>query len=160
LGVTQLYRLWGQEGELLYVGISNNIRRRHREHSKNKPWWGQVQSKTICEFITRDDALKAEYHAINTECPKYNIACYPPVTPNRLEEIERERELRARWRKENERRHREFYWQHEATLSYLRGVEDRRVFGEFMHQLGLSGNISGNVYIPLDKSPWIVYPVD
>ncbi|MEU4954317.1 GIY-YIG nuclease family protein [Streptomyces lavendulae] len=45
---TAVYRLFNLEEALLYVGISVNPDRRFEEHSKNKPWWNEVDpSRTV-----------------------------------------------------------------------------------------------------------------
>lgn len=67
-----LYRLWSDR-ELLYVGETNDITRRLREHSKDKAWWPEVRGHTHEPFFNESEAVAAEGHAIKTESPKYNI---------------------------------------------------------------------------------------
>lgn len=69
-----LYRIWGECGELLYIGETSDITRRLREHSKRQPWWHEVRGHTHEPFQNEAEALKAELHAIRTENPRYNIA--------------------------------------------------------------------------------------
>lgn len=76
-GRTALYRLFGLEGELLYVGIANNPESRWTQHSKTKEWWHLVAKKTTCWFDRRIVAADAEVKAIQTERPRFNIMHAP-----------------------------------------------------------------------------------
>lgn len=69
---TSLYRLYDEEGVLLYVGIAGNPGRRFEQHRGQKPWWHEVSSMSLEHFDTRDEALIAEKDAIVTEHPLYN----------------------------------------------------------------------------------------
>lgn len=70
---TALYRIWGDAGLLLYIGISNSFGRRWREHAKRQPWWDEMRRLTADEwFDHREDAEAAERTAIKAERPKYN----------------------------------------------------------------------------------------
>ena len=42
-----LYRLYAEDGTLLYVGITNSLKARFTEHRKGKPWWPLVARKTV-----------------------------------------------------------------------------------------------------------------
>jgi len=70
---TSLYRLFGADDELLYVGVAGNPGRRFEQHRKDKPWWGEVITVTLEHFPTRPDALAAEVTAIEEERPRYNV---------------------------------------------------------------------------------------
>ncbi|HUY48045.1 MAG TPA: hypothetical protein VMV92_20350 [Streptosporangiaceae bacterium] len=78
-GRTALYRLRGDAGELLYVGVSLAPEFRFYDHARLKDWWPEVSEKSIEWFDTRDEALAAERAAIAAEKPKYNIL--PGVVP-------------------------------------------------------------------------------
>lgn len=69
-----LYRFWNADGQLLYVGETNDPMRRWREHSQTKPWFSEVVTFTRESFPDREAARKAELAAIRTERPQYNIA--------------------------------------------------------------------------------------
>lgn len=69
-----LYRFWDADGQLLYVGETNDPMRRWREHQQTKPWFCEVVTFTRESFPTRETAKAAEADAIKTENPKYNIA--------------------------------------------------------------------------------------
>lgn len=68
-----LYRLHDEAGELLYIGRTNDLRRRMTRHAEVQPWWREVFRSTV-ETLPDLDALKAaEKAAILAERPKYNI---------------------------------------------------------------------------------------
>ncbi len=71
---TWLYRWFDSEGNLLYVGISNDTTRRTLEHFDTKPWAELVAKWTREPFDNRALADAAETAAIQTEGPIYNIA--------------------------------------------------------------------------------------
>lgn len=74
--MTQLYRHFDSEGQLLYVGISINALERslerYKQHSGTE-WFPSVAKITVTDFQSRDEALEAEAKAIKAEKPKFNI---------------------------------------------------------------------------------------
>lgn len=70
---TALYRFSNAEGTLLYVGIANDPRTRWSSHAGEKRWWGEVETKTVEWFATREEAEGAEVAAIVDEGPRYNV---------------------------------------------------------------------------------------
>ena len=68
-----LYRFFNRGGQLLYVGITDDVFKRWRQHSVDKPWFGEVSRFERDWYPDRDSVLAAEKHAIITEKPKYNI---------------------------------------------------------------------------------------
>lgn len=77
-----LYRFFGHDEELLYVGITMNPAGRWPKHRSDKPWWAEVATITVETFESRREALDAETEAIKTEHPRHNIA-----HAERLEEV-------------------------------------------------------------------------
>lgn len=76
---TALYRVRGEDGLLLYIGISGNFGRRWREHAKKQSWWPEMRSLSVDEwFGGRADAEAAEEAAIKAEKPKYNLTHNAP----------------------------------------------------------------------------------
>lgn len=71
---TVLYRLYGEGGRLLYVGITCGPRDRFKTHHQEKSWWPEVVGATFEHFETRRAALVAESEAIRNEDPYYNVA--------------------------------------------------------------------------------------
>ena len=71
---TALYRFYDDQGELLYVGITNDPWRRWRQHVLAKPWYPQVKHQAVTWYGSEPQARKAETRAIRAERPKFNIA--------------------------------------------------------------------------------------
>ena len=70
---THLYRHYGQNGELLYVGISLSAINRLSQHRDHSQWFSSIKNVTLETYETREDALRAETTAILEEKPLYNI---------------------------------------------------------------------------------------
>lgn len=70
---TALYRLYDTSGTLLYVGVTNDLRRRGEIHSNNQPWWHLVAGQRVEWFPDRLAAEAAEVTAIKDESPRFNI---------------------------------------------------------------------------------------
>ena len=68
-----LYRHYSEDKTLLYVGISNRIPRRIKEHRKLSKWFEEVVDIKIEWLPNRDSATVAEKKAIKEEKPKWNI---------------------------------------------------------------------------------------
>lgn len=79
--IVYLYRCFDLDGQLLYVGITDNVDRRKKEHSKDKHWWRDVSRVTRMAFQTRTEALWAEWAVISTCNPIYNGVIAVPVLP-------------------------------------------------------------------------------
>jgi len=67
-----LYRLFDDDGQLLYVGISSNWRERFHAHEKNQSWWDLVTNITLERFESREAVAEAERVAIKLERPSKN----------------------------------------------------------------------------------------
>jgi predicted GIY-YIG superfamily endonuclease len=76
-----LYRLYGTDGALLYIGVTDDPDRRFKQHRDSKPWWPQVARKTIEWRPSRAIALAEEAAAIKAEAPVYNID-HNPAAPS------------------------------------------------------------------------------
>jgi predicted GIY-YIG superfamily endonuclease len=70
---TALYRLYGKDDGLLYVGITRAPGPRLAQHASTQPWWPEVARKTMVWYPTRADASEAEDIAVAGEKPKHNI---------------------------------------------------------------------------------------
>lgn len=68
-----LYRFFGADGSLLYVGISLQPFRRMGQHRSDKSWWGEVATVAIERHPDRPSVLAAERRAIKAENPRYNV---------------------------------------------------------------------------------------
>lgn len=69
-----LYRFFGHDRRLLYIGITCNPGARFNSHRLSKEWWSEVTSITMERFATRDELMSAERSAILTELPLHNVA--------------------------------------------------------------------------------------
>ena len=80
-----LYRLYGDTGQLLYVGISNDPGRRFGQHASTKSWWQAVRGISLDWYSSREDALAAETRAIRVERPLANVVrpAMPATVPPR-----------------------------------------------------------------------------
>jgi hypothetical protein len=72
-----LYRTYDHDGQLLYVGITNNPMGRFRSHEVTKDWWPNVAEIKLATFESRDDLVAAEREAILTEKPLHNVVHNP-----------------------------------------------------------------------------------
>lgn len=70
--LTTLYRLYGADDQLLYVGTSVDPQDRWEQHSRNKLWWSSVSRATVEWYATRTEAMAAERAAIQSESPLFN----------------------------------------------------------------------------------------
>lgn len=87
LGHTAIYRLFDEHERLLYVGITNTLLRRIREHAAEKPWWPDVAFRTVTWHEDRADAEGEETNALLTENPAHNAAGPPTRVPQRREPV-------------------------------------------------------------------------
>lgn len=71
--MTDLYRFYDTDDQLLYVGITDRGPRRWREHMAHKPWWSDVARIDLEHIEGRRAAERAERQAIITEQPLHNI---------------------------------------------------------------------------------------
>lgn len=67
-----VYRCYGDDGQLLYVGETGDLGTRLAAHAQ-KLWFTQVRGITLEWYADELDALNAERRAIHVEHPKYNV---------------------------------------------------------------------------------------
>ena len=72
-----LYRFFDKQGQLLYVGISNNWTQRLKQHYKDSEFFELVASASFEHYETREEVDAAEKTAILTEGAIYNKAFNP-----------------------------------------------------------------------------------
>jgi predicted GIY-YIG superfamily endonuclease len=95
--MTALYRVRGEAGLLLYIGISNDFGRRWKQHARKQPWWGEKRSLSVDKWYpSREEAEAAEAAAIQAERPKHNqrhgiapVQLYLGIRPQELTRAER-----------------------------------------------------------------------
>lgn len=73
-GQQVVYRVFGQYGELLYVGVTRNFPQRIKRHRDKSKWWREWFDISFEPFATRAEAEAAEARAIDTENPRWNVA--------------------------------------------------------------------------------------
>ena len=101
--------------ELLYVGYTRWLKRRLRDHRREKPWWPEVIEVRSEEFATEDEARQREKELWVDGRPKYN-----KNSPFRTVE-EQAVYMRAnvkRWRREHPEQFRKYEQNRMATPEY------------------------------------------
>lgn len=82
---TALYRLFGENDALLYIGISDTFGRRWHEHAHSQPWWPEVRRQSIDWHPSREDAEREEALAVKAERPRFNkqhnVGARPQLPP-------------------------------------------------------------------------------
>lgn len=68
-----LYRLFDEDGQLLYVGRTNDLRRRFDRHSRAQTWWPTVARSEVETFPDFTSLCAAEKDAIITDRPLHNV---------------------------------------------------------------------------------------
>ena len=75
---TTVYCLYGADGSLLYVGVTNQRAGRFRQHTEEKLWWTEVACAQFERYPTRSLAEKRERDLIVGEQPRYNVVLALP----------------------------------------------------------------------------------
>lgn len=70
--VWHVYRVHDAAGRLIYVGCSENLPRRLRQHLFKSWWWPQAATVVSQAYSTKIAAREAERVAIQTERPRWN----------------------------------------------------------------------------------------
>lgn len=90
---TDLYRIFDADGTLLYVGITNDVKRRCNEHRLKQRWGNRIASVTVTPHDTKEAAQRAEMIAIGVERPRHNVMHAPqvglPEITRRIADLER-----------------------------------------------------------------------
>lgn len=73
-GAASVYYFYDRQGNLLYVGMTQDIRRRWAQHAEDKSWWHLVARKEYVTYSTREEAARVEAHQIRTQRPMFNRA--------------------------------------------------------------------------------------
>lgn len=73
-GHTTLYVIHSMlNDDTLYVGITGSVRRRFKQHSRKKPWWGESELANLECYDSWDSACEAEFDRIKYWKPVHNI---------------------------------------------------------------------------------------
>lgn len=119
-----VYRAFSKDNELLYIGITQDLKSRVSTHKSSKEWWGEVDRIDEESFDDRVSAMKAEVRAIKSENPKYNkriLQDESKVGTAEFITVRIEPELRARIEKIAQEQHRSLSAQ--ARLMLHRAVQ-------------------------------------
>ena len=68
-----IYKFYNNNNELLYVGITNNMKIRLVKHKQDKEWFEEISRIIISNKLNRNEAHIYEIYYIANENPKYNI---------------------------------------------------------------------------------------
>jgi len=68
-----LYRAYTSNGDLLYIGITDDPHTRFAFHDWVTPWWHEVAETKLEEYGSRWEAMEAERAAILAEVPFHNV---------------------------------------------------------------------------------------
>jgi predicted GIY-YIG superfamily endonuclease len=70
-----VYRAWDADGDLLYVGVTDNVHQRLAGHQRGRSeWLRHAVRVTWAQYVQRADAELVEAHLIRSLQPKYNRA--------------------------------------------------------------------------------------
>lgn len=70
---TSLYRHFSADGRLLYVGVTDCIEKRNKQHAANSPWYPEVARTEVQDCLSRAHAEALERVAVQFEKPIYNV---------------------------------------------------------------------------------------
>lgn len=74
-GHTTLYVIHDMHSDdVLYVGITGNVKRRFRQHRQSKPWWKDSENAFLECYDSWESACEAELSRIEKYRPRHNIA--------------------------------------------------------------------------------------
>ena len=68
-----IYKFYNLNNELLYVGITNSMKLRLRQHKQDKPWANEIKKICVSDKMTRNEAHIYEIYYIANENPVYNV---------------------------------------------------------------------------------------
>lgn len=105
-----LYRFYGDDGALLYIGKTIAVRERLSQHKTTAAFFELVRNVTLTRGFTSDAELcRAETAAIRAERPRFNVADNPAKRPKPVDPWRRAYQLLdAMGRALRDRRHADF----------------------------------------------------
>lgn len=71
--IVTVYRYYNEDGDLLYVGRSNNFIARMGQHRIDKSWFLDIDSAKFEHYVGLEAAISQESKAIHNENPIHNI---------------------------------------------------------------------------------------
>lgn len=79
-----VYRLFADDGTLLYVGSSEHIADRLGVHERSQPWWADVAVVRLEEYADFESMRAAEWKIIEDETPLHNVQGRPKPRAERV----------------------------------------------------------------------------
>jgi predicted GIY-YIG superfamily endonuclease len=67
-----VYRLYGDDGQLWYIGFTGNVAERLANHRSSRKPWARYARYRATEYDSYEDALAGERQAIHDEQPLFN----------------------------------------------------------------------------------------
>lgn len=71
--MAEIYRVYDDQDRLLYIGVTNNMKRRKGYHRSCTEWYPDAARWKVREYISRATAEKVEARAIRLLRPMHNI---------------------------------------------------------------------------------------
>ena len=68
-----VYSFYAASGECLYVGCTDNVARRIRQHQNERPWASDITRMVVTVHADHSEGLAAEAAKIRAEQPVYNV---------------------------------------------------------------------------------------
>ena len=68
-----IYKFYNKNDQLLYIGITNSIRKRLHLHKQKKEWFNEINKILVSEKLSRNEAYIYEIFFISNEKPIHNI---------------------------------------------------------------------------------------
>lgn len=68
-----VYWHWDANGVLLYIGYTEDMGAREKQHSREDDWYTEVVATKRTRYGSEAEARAAETEAIREEQPKYNV---------------------------------------------------------------------------------------
>lgn len=102
-----LYKHYDKSGQLLYVGITNNLRVRHVAHKRDSFWFLDIARFKSNKFDTKREAVAAEIEAIRELRPLHNVTYSVDADGNQLsaETIQIKRSIRLAIARSGKKQH-------------------------------------------------------
>lgn len=91
-----VYRAYGRDGSLLYVGYTSDLDGRMKAHRSSSAWYKEMADIRTKGFASRERAMAVEARAIRLLSPKFNRGGIRREELARREEVERA-EREAAW---------------------------------------------------------------
>ena len=69
-----VYRMYAEDGTVLYVGCTSDIGRRTAQHSSGREWFGEIVRIEVEHYADRSSAVARESELITALDPKHQVS--------------------------------------------------------------------------------------